>query len=90
MPCDTVQTTTVEFGKNTDRKLLVQALTELRIQGYSIDTENNLTLPRYEAGKLQQIRREYSKQVVVAQALKFGFKVAPLAEGKKGVQHVRV
>lgn len=90
MPCDTVQTTTVEFGRNTDRELLAQALKELRISGYSIDAQNRLTLPSYQAGRLQEIKREYSRQIVLSQASKFGFKVAPMNEDRREVRHVRV
>ena len=89
MPCDTIQTITVEFGKNTDKGALEAALMALDIRGAYLAEDGTLTLSEGR-NRIQEIRREYSKQVVVSQAMKFGFKVAPLSEGKKGVNHVRV
>lgn len=100
MPCDTVQMSRVEFGQKTDIDLLVAALRELRlsprIQGKTVLFGNRESID-CETGRanvmpfrdLREIKRAYSKQVVVSQAAKFGFKVAPL-EGRKEVVRVRV
>lgn len=90
MPCDSVQTTTVEFGKNTDRKLLIQALQAVNVGRYDLSEDCELTLYGPSRYREQEVKREYSKQVVVAQAQKFGWKVAPLEEGRKEQRHVRV
>ena len=93
MPCDSIQTTTVEWGKNTDRKALEAALGALGLLAYGYDLSESGTLTLYGGAsgqQQQQLRREYSKQVVLAQAQKFGWRVAPLEEGRKEVRHVRV
>lgn len=101
MPCDTIQTTKVEFGQNTDPKLLAEAL---KVLGYH-DIHGNL-MQRLARGEkfdgtlnlrgsnveqqTRNIKREYSKQVVLSQASKFGFKVEALTDNKKEVRHVRI
>lgn len=106
MPCDSIQTTTVEFGKNTDTVLLADAMKALNYTGVRLNEKTGsinadwisfdapsgvlstrLSNPEQRANDL---KREYSKQVVVAQAQKFGWKVAPLEEGRKEQRHVRV
>lgn len=105
MPCDTIQTTTVEFGAKTDTVLLSDALTALNYSGIRLNKVNGnisgdwvsfnketgeLSLRLSNASnRIRDIKREYSKQVVVSQSAKFGFKLVPL-EGKKEVRHVRV
>jgi hypothetical protein len=101
MPCDTIQTTTVEFGKDTDPKLLAEALKVLGYhdvhgnlmarlaRGEEFSGTLNLTGGNVEA-RVQAIKREYSKQVVISQAEKMGFQVAPMNEQEEEVRHVRV
>ena len=103
MPCDTIQTTTVEFGKGTDLVALADAMKALGYTGVRVEGRDFIWADwlEFRDGKLsirlvdgerraRELRREYSRQIVVSQAQKFGFKVVPLDENRKGVRHVRV
>jgi hypothetical protein len=100
MPCETIQRTTVQFGKSTDPDLLFDALKTLklspRVDGHQIKFGSWEDFDTY-SGKMtigawrdiREIKREYSRQVLVSQSAKFGW-VAEAAEEGKEVQHVRV
>lgn len=75
MPCNTIQTATVELGKvNTD--LLRIALEGIGISNYQFQngvlTIQGRTLPRDLEMKVKQ---SYSRQVVMTQAKKFGWQL---------------
>lgn len=105
MPCDSIRRTSIVFGKNTDTKLLAEALKALGFAVHHVDSDkvvgNGFQFSK-ETGKIDMamrrgygidennLKREYAKQVVVSQAAKFGFKVQAESEGRKEVRHVRV
>lgn len=90
MPCDSIETTTVEFlPTSTDVKLLVAAL---RAQGYQVSEYNSVvTFAKYgrrgqyngATGELtlpesidgNEIKRAYSEQVVTQQANEHGWEI---------------
>lgn len=90
MPCDTVQTATVDLGK-VDRQLLERALFDLGIPAtqyqYQAST-GRLTLNGRAAAAtdIAAIKQSYSKQVVLTQAQKFGWKVKQVGAFKWEVQ----
>ena len=92
MPCDTIQTTTVKFGQNTDPDLMAEALKALNLQGtvkFNTKTGELVIQGRYGWWPdMAEIKREYSKQVVISQASQFGWAVEE--DTGKEVQHVRV
>lgn len=82
MPCNTIQTATVELGK-VDEKLLVAAMNELGFGERSYVHQNGqLTVNgRALPSDLQAvIKKQYSKQVVLSQAKKFGWQVKAVGE----------
>jgi hypothetical protein len=77
MPCYTVSTATVQFGKNTDAELLRLALGSLGLfaDNYVFNRETGELTYRTYAGDLATVKRAYSEQVVNATAKKNGWKV---------------
>lgn len=89
MPCDTVQTSKIEFlAKSTDVSMLIAAL---KAQGYDVTTYNTtITFYKYgrygqydsQTGRLQlpqewdgsEIKRAYSEEVVSSQLKRQGWK----------------
>lgn len=79
MPCYTVSTATVAFGKNTDPNLLDNAV---RLQGmmlgYSVTfnkATGEITYRENSGLDLARLKRDYSEQVVNATAKKNGWRV---------------
>jgi len=77
MPCYTVSTATVQFGKNTDAELLRLALRSLGLSAdnYVFNRETGALTYRSYVGDLATIKRAYSEQVVNASAKKNGWSV---------------
>lgn len=92
MPCDTIQTTKIKFGKETNPDLLNAALKELGLHNnikFDQRTGELIIKSRYGAtADLDQIKREYSRQVLISQASQFGWNVEE-STGEE-FQHVRV
>lgn len=100
MPCYTKQTSTVEFGPQTDVKLLKKALegmnfrvtetpTGLRFSGWSQDgtfENGKLTLNSSGREDMNVYKRAYSAQVVKAASQRFGWTVKQTDENKFHVQ----
>ena len=98
MPCDTIRTTTVELGSSTNTELLLAALNELGLSAY----RQSATIIRFGRGEffdattgrlevatsrdVNEIKRAYSNQVVLAQAKKFGWQLKKVAQNKYAVQ----
>ena len=98
MPCDTNLEISVAFGKNTNEALMVKALRGLgmnvRVDGKMIYLSNNYTEyinletgecalnPVRDPAFVNEIKRAYSKQVVVTQAKKFGWNIQKIAKDK--------
>jgi hypothetical protein len=78
MPCYTVQTATVLFGKNTEPELLRKALFGAGIgsNDYTFDRSTGaLTLPTRDQSKIGQVKRLYSEQVLELTAKRNGWKL---------------
>lgn len=75
MPCNTIQTATIKLDK-AQPELLKAALAAMGITSYNFQSGvlslRGMTMtPKLEA----QIKQNYSKQVVLSQAKKFGWQV---------------
>ena len=80
MPCDTVQTASVEL-KNADKNLLAIALDLLDIRNWTYQ-ENVLTIKgmsKISGDLLSKIKQEYSTQIVLSQAKRFGWQMKEIA-----------
>jgi hypothetical protein len=78
MPCYTVQTATVQFGKNTDPELLRKALFSAGIfeYNYAFDrATGELTLNTRDESKIGQVKRLYSEQVLEHTAKRNGWRL---------------
>lgn len=97
MPCDTVQTSSIEFkGENTP--LLVQALGSLgsykatyrggRLVSAALDgiriffEDGRIIVPRGSEGLIDRIKQAYSRQIVIAAAKRFGFQLKRTGENR--------
>lgn len=78
MPCDTIQTSQVQFlPTSTDRDLLDAAMLALGVRPneYAFDSVTGaLTIPRRV--NIDQVKRAYSKEVVNRTAAKKGWKIS--------------
>lgn len=82
MPCDTIQTMSVNLGK-VDRELLAQALTQLGITRWELKGETLTVQGRRVSDELaKQIKVAYSRQVVLSQAKRFGWTMKEVAANK--------
>ncbi len=98
MPCDTIQTTEIQWGENTNIEILGEALEAL---GFRITSKSEKSLaathPRgtrleYECGSREmsirgnfdesELRRAYSTKVVERTSKKFGWQLKKTAENK--------
>lgn len=93
MPCDTIQTVSVKFGTNTDRKLLEAAFRELGQPIYPshsadfIMAGNGWVNVRTGESKLpvdvaEKIKAAYSRQVVLSQAKRYGWQMKETGPNK--------
>jgi hypothetical protein len=86
MPCDTIQTATVELGK-VNEDLLAAAMKELGYKYYTYANGKVTVSGGYVSGEeLAKVKQMYSKQVVMSQAKKFGWQVKQVAPMKWEVQ----
>lgn len=97
MPCYTVNTASVQFGKNTDKTLLAAAIKQAGISEYSYTFDHatgKLTLRGSAAleSNFGLVKRMYSEQVVNATAKKNGWQVqwSENAAGNRVAQVERV
>ena len=84
MPCYTVRTVTVEIGQ-VDEHLLGLAMQSLNIPSYVYNKQAGTIDVRGRAAstvELNQIKVAYSKQVVLAQAKRFGWQIKQTADNK--------
>lgn len=89
MPCDSVRTTTVDLSKvNPD--VLKAAMDALGIGSYTV-VKGKVSFVDY-SGRVteQRIKQEYSKQVVLSQAKRFGWAVKTQPDGKLLIQKARL
>ena len=87
MPCDTVNTITIDFGK-ADAGLLKSAMAKL-YPGWEYNLVGN-KLTTYGQVDESSIKREMSRQSVTAQAKRFGWSVKEQPDGKLLVQKARL
>jgi len=81
IPCDTIQRTSVDLGK-VDKDLLKLAMVELGFGLYTYSAvTGTLTVPGRDLD-LNQVKREYSRQVVISQAKRFGWQFTEKAPGQ--------
>lgn len=92
MPCDTVSTVSVDFGKIADPKLLEQSIKDL---GYHTQINGDVLYVGYnsrinlktgqaelESGlNVNTIKQNYSKTVLKTQAKRFGWQVKEAQNG---------
>jgi hypothetical protein len=87
VPCDTVQTTTVDLGKaNPD--ILKAALEQLGITRYTF--KNGVVTVIGSPVDASVIKQAYSKQIVFTQAKRFGWGVKTLPDGKLQILKARL
>lgn len=80
-PCWTIQTTTVELGQNINEELLQLAMGELGYSEYQYTfhaASGQITVDGEI--ELNKVKRAYSRQVVLSQAKRFGWKIKETGE----------
>jgi hypothetical protein len=81
MPCFTIQETKVDLGKvNAD--LLKVAMAALGVTDYEYNPKAGKVTMRGQSLSVDEIRHEYTKQVVLSQAKRFGWTVKQSPNGK--------
>jgi hypothetical protein len=89
MPCDTVNTITVDFGK-ADAELLKSAMAKLYPGlAYALGKNGRLTTSDTRFDEVA-VRKEMGRQTVAAQAKRFGWSVKEQADGKLLMQKGRL
>lgn len=89
MPCDTVNTVTVDFGK-ADPKLLADAMAKL-YPGLSYTLrKGKLTYTDWRNVDEAAVRQEMGRATVKAQAKRFGWSVQEQKDGKLLLQKGRL
>jgi len=88
MPCDTINTATVDLGK-ADSKLLESAMKAL-YPGYDYTfAKGELNVIGRRSVDVPAIKREMAKQNVLNQAKRFGWSVKEQQDGKLLIQKAR-
>lgn len=98
MPCDTIQSSTINLGKIGDRALLLKAIAGLgyqahidgtvirfgtRYNGGTIDAEGSVELIGAATRlDVNTIKRAYSTEAVKLAAAKFGWSLKPTTDNK--------
>lgn len=96
MPCDSIRTTDVKFGPNTDPDMMLAAMTTLGLspvkqgdviyfRGGQYHTKTHtLTLQEYGRDSVEdrtaKMKQAYSGEVVKSQAKRFGWKIQQTGE----------
>ena len=91
MPCDSLAEAKIDLGK-VDRKILASAMTALGFSDWRITNNGQLTIRGASASEslVASVKQTYAKQVVVAQARRFGWKLTEQPDGKLLVQKARM
>ncbi len=91
MPCDTVATAAIELGK-VDRDHLSKAMTALGFDQWGLTRDGKLTIRGANASDslTASVKQAYSKQVILSQAKRFGWKVSEKENGQLMVQKQRL
>lgn len=87
MPCWTIQETKIDLGKvNAD--ILKAAMAALGVSDYRMN--GNKLIMRDTAVTESDVKRAYSKQVVVSQAKRFGWNLKERVDGKLIIMKARL